>query len=95
MRLLVAVIAACFAGGLAFLLVDRPWNPSLSAEEAARALQERLHRHDRFACERLTGLPNSTEPDWDYLCRDVTRPARMAYFVETDDDGIARIEVAG
>jgi hypothetical protein len=94
-RLGLVTIVLALVGGLAFLLVDRPWDPALTANEAGRALQERLHTEDRYDCEELNGMANPGEPDWDYLCSNATHPARMSYFVQTADHALARIEVAG
>jgi hypothetical protein len=94
-RPVVIAATACVAGALVFVSIDRPWESTLSARATAGALRVRLKTQDRFDCARPSGLPTPTEPDWDYICDDVTHPARDGYFVDVSANRIVQIQSAG
>ena len=81
------------AGGLAAIL--QPWKGTLGPIETANLLQRQLRSSDRYDCREPSGIPVSDEPSWDYVCDDVTHPARQSYLVKTSGKRITAIQPTG
>jgi len=73
----------------------RPGGGGLGPIETAKLLRQRLHTHDQFDCHEPSGIPQPGEPNWDYLCLDLSRSERPGYFVKTSDKRISDIAPAG
>jgi hypothetical protein len=87
------VVGLFVAGGV--VAIVQPWKGRLGPIETARLLEHRLRTHDEFDCSEPSGIPLPTEPDWDYICEDVTHPLRNGYFVKTSGSRITEIQSAG
>jgi hypothetical protein len=81
------------AGGVAAIL--QPWKGKLGPIETANLLQRRLRTTDRYDCREPSGMPVAGEPSWDYVCDNVTHPARQGYLVKTEGSRIIAIRPTG
>lgn len=107
-RFVIALLLLVLAGAFAFVVVDRPFGPSMSSGQAARALEHQLSgtrsahalglSHtitDHYTCSAPTGAPVPGEPDWTYDCVDATNSQGSGFFVLTKGDKFAQIQPSG
>ena len=87
------VIVLFVAGGVVAIL--QPWKGTLGPAETANLLRHRLRTLDQFDCHEPSGLRQPGEPDWTYICLDLTRPDRQGYFIKTSGGRITEIQSAG
>jgi hypothetical protein len=87
------VLVLFVAGGLTAIL--QPWKGTLGPIEAARLLRDRLRTPDQFDCHEPSGLTEEGQPDWTYICVDLSRPQREGYFVMVRGKRITEIQPAG
>jgi hypothetical protein len=93
-RLLVLLVVGLFiAGGVVAIL--QPWNGTLGPAETASMLRQRLQTSDQFDCHEPSGTRPAGEPDWTYICIDLSHSDRQGYFVLTSGKRITAIQPAG